>query len=309
MSNFPTSLPNDASMLKAVDFLATTLNGSFAMGATSLIVASTTGFPDPSGQSGTYYLVIDAASSATREIIGYTGLSLGTTFTGCTRGLFGTTNQAHSTGVTCEQNIVASFHESMKGELLALATKLGINSSGVNTTHDFKLSGVATADKAVSLTGTETLTNKTLTSPTMTTVSITLGGLTFTSGQTQAIVFNGTSQYIVAPITSLIITNHANNANNFVLTDAGALTVANGFTVTAGGLTVTAGGLTVISGTTALQAVTSGTINSQTITSTASFTGSVTVANALTVTTGKTVLGGNFEYDGLNESQPYWMDL
>lgn len=43
--------------------------------------------------------------------------------------------------------------------------KIGIDSSAVTTSLDYKLSGVTGTDKAVSKTGTETLTNKTLTSP------------------------------------------------------------------------------------------------------------------------------------------------
>lgn len=49
--------------------------------------------------------------------------------------------------------------------VVALETKVGINSSADNTSQDYKLSGVATGDKAVSKTGTETLTAKTLTAP------------------------------------------------------------------------------------------------------------------------------------------------
>ena len=61
----------------------------------------------------------------------------------------------------------ATQHSSANDELVAVATKVGADSSAVNTTHDYKLSGVADGDKAVSLTGTETLTNKTLTKPTI----------------------------------------------------------------------------------------------------------------------------------------------
>lgn len=45
----------------------------------------------------------------------------------------------------------------------ACETKLGVTGSAVTTSHDYKLSGVTGTDKAVSKTGTETLTNKTLT--------------------------------------------------------------------------------------------------------------------------------------------------
>lgn len=56
-------------------------------------------------------------------------------------------------------------HTNLALAIIALETKLGVDSSAVTTTHDYKLSGVAGSDKAASKTGTETLTNKTLTSP------------------------------------------------------------------------------------------------------------------------------------------------
>lgn len=49
--------------------------------------------------------------------------------------------------------------------LEALEAKVGADGSAVNASHDYKLSGVTGSDKAVSKTGTETLTNKTLTTP------------------------------------------------------------------------------------------------------------------------------------------------
>jgi hypothetical protein len=55
----------------------------------------------------------------------------------------------------------------------AVEAKVGIDSSAVTTSHDYKLSGVTGTDKAVSKTGTETLTNKTLTSPAITSPTIT----------------------------------------------------------------------------------------------------------------------------------------
>jgi len=57
----------------------------------------------------------------------------------------------------------------------ALEAKVGIDGSSVTTSHDYKLSGVATGDKAVSLTGTETLTNKTITSPQINAISAVSG--------------------------------------------------------------------------------------------------------------------------------------
>ena len=63
-----------------------------------------------------------------------------------------------------EHNLAATAVE-------ALEAKVGINSSAVTTSHDYKLSGVAGADVAASLTGTETLTNKTLTLPTIASIT------------------------------------------------------------------------------------------------------------------------------------------
>lgn len=56
----------------------------------------------------------------------------------------------------------AAQHENINDAVLALQNKVGANSSAVTTSFDFKLSGVATGDKAVSLIGTQTMTNKSL---------------------------------------------------------------------------------------------------------------------------------------------------
>mgnify|MGYP000986709967 CR=1 FL=1 len=56
-------------------------------------------------------------------------------------------------------------HGIVNDTLFALQTKVGIDGSAVATSHSYKLSGVSTGDKAASLTGSETLTNKILTAP------------------------------------------------------------------------------------------------------------------------------------------------
>jgi hypothetical protein len=68
----------------------TTLNGSLSASATTITVASTTGFTTPSGAIG-----IEG------EYITYTGTT-GTTFTGCTRGV-GSTARAYSSGTAVNQ--------------------------------------------------------------------------------------------------------------------------------------------------------------------------------------------------------------
>jgi hypothetical protein len=56
-------------------------------------------------------------------------------------------------------------HANANDAVEALEAKVGADSSAVTTSHDYKLSGVTGSDKAVSKTGSETLTNKTLTAP------------------------------------------------------------------------------------------------------------------------------------------------
>lgn len=77
----------------------------------------------------------------------------------------------HNTGDVIE----ASYDNAQQVAISALEAKVGVDSSAVTTSHDYKLSGVTGSDKAVSKTGTETLTNKTLTSPTITSPTLNLG--------------------------------------------------------------------------------------------------------------------------------------
>lgn len=55
-----------------------------------------------------------------------------------------------------------TIHNQIQYAVEAIEAKVGINSSAVTTSHDYKLSGVTGTDKAASKTGTETLTNKTI---------------------------------------------------------------------------------------------------------------------------------------------------
>lgn len=56
----------------------------------------------------------------------------------------------------------AAQHANANDAVEALEAKVGVDSSAVTTSHDYKLSGVTGSDKASSLAGSETLTNKTL---------------------------------------------------------------------------------------------------------------------------------------------------
>lgn len=59
----------------------------------------------------------------------------------------------------------ATQHTDANDAIEALQAKVGVNSSAVTTSHDYKLGEVTGSDKAVGKTATQTLTNKTLTSP------------------------------------------------------------------------------------------------------------------------------------------------
>lgn len=84
----------------------------------------------------------------------------------------GTTEGVSSkVGVSVGGRTLSGFINDHNDAIEALQSKVGINSSGVTTTHDYKLSGVTGSDKAVSLAGSETLTNKTLTAPQISTIS------------------------------------------------------------------------------------------------------------------------------------------
>jgi hypothetical protein len=103
------------------------------------------------------------------------------------------------------------------------------------------------------------------------------GGLTLNSG---SFTFSAAASKIVPGATSLSVRNNADSADNLLVNDAGGVTVRNSLVVSAGGIGVT--GAAVFNNNMAL----TGTLNSQTISSSASFTGSATVANGLTVTAG-----------------------
>jgi hypothetical protein len=79
----------------------------------------------------------------------------------------------------------ADQHSDANDAVEALQAKVGADGSAVTTSHDYKLSGVTGSDKACSLAGTETLTNKTLTSPGITgalsTTTTLIGTTTFTT--------------------------------------------------------------------------------------------------------------------------------
>lgn len=90
-------------------------------------------------------------------------------------------------------------HQNIQDAIEVIEAKIGIDSSAVTTSHDYKLSEITGSDKAVGKTATQTLTNKTLTSPTVTGATITastINGVTIqTAGSaTDFLAANGTYQ-------------------------------------------------------------------------------------------------------------------
>lgn len=89
-------------------------------------------------------------------------------------------------------------HADANDAIEALEAKIGINGSAVTTSHDYKLSGVTGSDKAVSKTGTETLTNKTLTAPAINMGSDANGDMYYRTGGAFARLAIGISGYILS---------------------------------------------------------------------------------------------------------------
>lgn len=173
-------------------------------------------------------------------------------------------------------------HTNLAAAVIALEAKVGINSSAVTTTIDYKLSGVTGSDLAVSKTGTEIITNKTLSTGT----KVLLG-----SDATGDIYYNGGSG---------VLTRLAKSTDNFILTLASgvptwraetaivnASTTAKGIVELATAAEITAG--TAIGGTGAALVVTP----DQLALSTPVFDGSgLTNSNVSILTAGNTITAG-----------------
>ncbi|MEU3522323.1 hypothetical protein AB0E62_00345 [Streptomyces sp. NPDC038707] len=121
----------------------TTLNGSVSSGATTINVASTSGFPS----STPYTLALDYGA-ATEELVSVTAVS-GTTLT-VTRGYGGTSAQSHSLGAVVRHTYDATD-----------ASDFRTHEAATTAVHGVAGTLVGTSD-------TQTLSNKTLTSPTIT---------------------------------------------------------------------------------------------------------------------------------------------
>lgn len=157
-------MDGDGSLLVATNFVRDSLASGMDATQNTIPLVSSSLFPDPAG--ATYFVVVDAPTTGSHEICGYTGKS-GNTLTGVVRGQRGTIGVTHSSGIIVEQNIVDAYHEFVKAAIVAVQTKVGINGSATTSTHDYKLATITGSDQSAGVTATQTLTNKTLTTPTI----------------------------------------------------------------------------------------------------------------------------------------------
>lgn len=155
---WPTTVATDANLYVAKNSLQTTLATALGTGDTSVVLASSTGFPVAGG------VTID------NEVIFYTNIS-GATLTGCTRGADGTTAASHSVGVPVGASIIAFHHNGLMAEIEAietfLDTHLGKSTTvtateygyllGVTSAIQTQLNAKATDSLVVHLAGVETI--------------------------------------------------------------------------------------------------------------------------------------------------------
>lgn len=104
-----------------------------------------------------------------------------------------TTIPAESANTKLSTNHVTA-HQNIQDAIEAIEAKVGVNSSAVTTSHDYKLSEVTSTDKAVGKTATQTVSNKTFTSSTY-------NGVTLTTGGSATDVLNAQGNYIAGAVT------------------------------------------------------------------------------------------------------------
>lgn len=133
MATFPTSLPNRTGtplgLMTVANVKPGKLSAALAAGATTVQVDFD---PVAAGYPTSGYLPISRAG-VPREVVKYSGRSSTGgnpgSFTGLTRGLDGSTDQAHLAGDDIDMALVAGVVNGLSDELIAGLTKLGTGSS------------------------------------------------------------------------------------------------------------------------------------------------------------------------------------
>jgi hypothetical protein len=113
---FPTTLDDISSLGGVADDFSTALSAGIDADDTTIPVASTT------GATSAGWKVID------NEIFTHTGKT-SNTFTGCVRGVSGTTAASHSSGADVEDLAIAAHRETLRAAIEAIEAKLGTGSA------------------------------------------------------------------------------------------------------------------------------------------------------------------------------------
>lgn len=193
--------------------------------------------------TGLTSLALDGTAAAVTSSISTKSIRL-TTATGKAQIQLGTdgTGYALSIAINNAGSITQLWDFFDNGDLLPstdVSTNIGSASKRVFTVTAQNLAGTLTTAAQPNITSVGTLTSLAL--------SGALSGVT-TLSMSSTLTMSASASKIVPGATSLSLRNHADSADNLILTDAGAATIRAGLTVTAGGATVTAGGLTVTAG-------------------------------------------------------------
>jgi len=142
--NFPASLDDADTLIRAANNAITTLASGITSGSTTISLTSATAFTT----SGIATIIDNPASPTLIEIITYTGKS-GNDLTGVLRGQYGTTASAFSAGATVVMRPVARHHTALVDLLLAIEQKIGygtplgpLDVSGTNQAgNNFRMAG------------------------------------------------------------------------------------------------------------------------------------------------------------------------
>ncbi len=132
-TQFPGSLDTNTTLLTAAQNCSTTLDGAVTNSQTTFTVVSTSCFP----ASGIF--------SIESELVIYTGKT-STTFTGLTRGAYGSSAATHSNGIATRLSINSQYHNALKAAIIATQTKLGSGSATAANNQVLRGTGAGTTD-------------------------------------------------------------------------------------------------------------------------------------------------------------------
>lgn len=283
-TSFPASLDTADDLVRATNNASTQLSGSINNSTTSIGVNSTASFPS----SGIIRI--------NDEIISYTGLSGGNTFTGCSRGFEGTTASSHQNNNNVFLDITAASNNVKNDAIIAVETKLGTGSSTPSANTVLRGTGTGTTaygavvngdvasnaaidhSKLAGMTAGQVLIGNASNVPTSTSIT---GDVTITSSGVTAI---GSGVIVNADVNASAAIDHSKlasiTAGNILLGNASnvptSTAVTGDVTITSGGVTAIASGVIVNADVSASAAIDKTKISGTAIT--AADTGTVTPA-------------------------------